>query len=162
MAKIEKRIVADNERDIRSHFYQIIKLPEKTPLFSNDILDFFCPLGSFPGYEEGYDIGICSIKKQFSIFNRMERHLDSCEILIPINEDMFVPMAPPGDVPVTEHIRLVPVNKGELICMNEGVWHFAAGPIKAKALDYFVILKTSTPETDLEMKDLDDTIVINT
>ncbi|MCK4818273.1 ureidoglycolate lyase [bacterium] len=160
MAEIKKNIEKGKIEDTKTQMFQIIKVPEETPLFSNDALDFWSPLGSFPGYTEGYDVGICRIKKPCTYFERMERHLSSCEILIPINGDMFVPLAPPGDIPMTDHIQIVPVKKGELIYLAEGVWHFAAGPLNNKTLDYFVFLKKSTPEKDLEMKDLSDKIII--
>jgi len=160
MAEIIKRVEQKSIDESTTGMFQIIKVGQNKPLFSNDLLDFWNPLGAFPGYIEGYDVGICRIKKPFTYFDRMERHLSSCEILIPIDSDMFVPLAPPGDAPVTDHIRILPVMKGELIYLPEGVWHFAAGPLNKRGLDYFVFLKTSTPEQDLEMKDLGDRIII--
>ena len=137
----------------RGDFYRVIAVPRQ-PIFSNDILDFWNPAGNLPGYDEGYDVGVCRIKKPFTYFDRMERHKSSCEALIPINDDMFVPLAPPGDVPKKDRIEIVPVRMGELIVMDEGVWHFAAGPINHSQLDYFVFLRKGTPEYDLEMKEL--------
>ncbi len=160
MGEIIKGIERESIDESTSGMFWITKVPQDEPLFSNDLLDFWNPLGKFPGYAEGYDVGICRIKKPFTSFDRMERHLSSCEILIPINSDMFVPLAPPGDTPVTDQIQIVPVMKGELIYLPEGVWHFAAGPLDDRVLDYFVFLKASTPEQDLEMKKLGDRIVI--
>lgn len=160
MAEIIKRVERKSIDTSNTGMFQIIKISKEKPLFSNDLLDFWNPLGNFPGYTEGYDVGICRIKKPFAYFDRMERHLSSCEILIPINSDMFVPLAPPNDTPVTDHIQIVSVMIGELIYLPEGVWHFAAGPLNDRVLDYFVFLKTSTPEKDLEMKELDDRIIV--
>jgi hypothetical protein len=157
---VEMEILPLEERK-KSMFYQVIGIPDESPLFDTELLNFWYPLESFPGYSEGYDVGICRIKNSFTSFDRMERHLTSCEILIPINDDMFVPIAPPnGDVSLKE-VQIVPVKKGELIYMIEGVWHFAAGPLKEKNLDYFVILRKQTPTDDLEMKELKDIISVN-
>jgi len=140
------------------NFFRVIGLPDEKPLFSNEILDFWNPAGGLPGYENGYDVGLCRIKKPFTYFNRMERHKSSCEILIPINDDMFVPLAPPGEMPEPDRVKIVPVKMGELIVLDAGTWHFAAGPLGRKGLDYFVLLRRGTPEHDLEMRDLEVSI----
>ncbi len=160
MIEIEKRILEDEERCTDNQIYRIVKLPSELPLFRNDILEFWCPLVHFPGYSEGYDIGLCRIKKSFKYVDRMERHLNSCEILIPINSGMFVPLAPPDAEPVADNVQIVPVKRGELIYMAEGVWHFAAGPVSKSVLEYWVILKRATPEEDIHMHDLRERIII--
>jgi len=138
-------------------FYRVVTV-HRQPIFSNDILDFWNPNAHLPGYEDGYDVGLCHIKKPFAFFDRMECHKSSCEVLIPINDDMFVPLAPPGDVPKNDLIEIVSVKMGELIVMDEGVWHFAAGPVNHSHLDYFVFIRRGTPENDLEMKELGITV----
>ena len=160
MKEIEKSIVKlgyDNLPD----YIEIVRV-SGDPIFSNEILDFWSPLGVIKGEEAGYEVGICEIKKPFSYFNRMEAHRYSEEILIPINKDMFVPLAPPGRSPVIDSLNLVKVELGELIILKEGVWHFAAGPVDAGGdnLKYFVLLKKGTPREDLKMVDLDAKITI--
>ncbi len=153
-------LVDEPARKRGERFYRVVHVPDGEALFSNEILDFWFPLAFFPGYPEGYETGICRIKSPFTSFRRMERHKSSCEILIPVSGDMFVPLAPPSETPVIKDISIVRVRKGDLIYMEKGVWHFAAGPINQVALDYFVILRRNAPQEDLEMKDLERRIVV--
>jgi hypothetical protein len=135
-------------------YYDIVALGAQKPVFSSDLLEFWCPLGSFPPYREGYDVGLCRIKKKFTEFDRMERHLNSVEVIVPVNGDLFVPVAPPGASPSLEDLKIITVRVGEMLNLHEGVWHFACGPLKKVPLDYFVYLKRNTPTADLEIKDL--------
>lgn len=135
-------------------YYDLIGLGGEKPVFSSDLLEFWCPLGAFPPYREGYDVGLCRVKKKFTEFDRMERHLHSVEVIVPVNGDLFIPVAPPGDTPSLDDLRIITVRVGEMLNLHEGVWHFACGPLKKVPLDYFVYLKKSTPATDLEMKEL--------
>ena len=135
-------------------YYDLIALGAQKPVFSSDLLEFWCPLGSFPPYREGYDVGLCRIKKKFTEFDRMERHLNSVEVIVPINGDLFIPVAPPGGSPSLEDVRIITVRVGEMLNLHEGVWHFACGPLRKVPLDYFVCLKRNTPTADLEMKEL--------
>jgi hypothetical protein len=134
------------------------------PLFSNDILDFWSPLGTLPHTEGDYEAGLCRIKAPFSEFDRMERHLESAEIIVPLRDDLFIPVAPPGDGLSPADIRIVPVRAGEVIQLHAGVWHFACGPIDEGSLplDYLVLLERGTPTSDLEMRELGKTVKIVT
>ncbi len=161
MKDLKKEII--NWEEISNlDFISVISLNKKA-IFSNEILDFWSPLYLLKGYKEGYEIGICEIKRPFSYFNRMEAHFSSEEILIPLNKDMFVPVAPPAESPDPDKIKLVKVKKGEIAVLKEGTWHFAAGPIENEGenLRYIVLLKNGTPKNDLKMVDLEVKIKIS-
>ena len=160
MKEIEKSIVKPGYENLPDYI-EIVHI-SGDPIFSNDILNFWSPLGVIKGEEAGYEVGICEIKKPFFYFDRMEAHRHSEEILIPVNRDMFVPLAPPGDSPNINSLSLIKVELGELIVLKEGVWHFAAGPIESGGdnLKYFVLLKKGTPQEDLKMVNLDAKIII--
>jgi hypothetical protein len=159
MADMTKRMESDSSR--AADYYDIITLPGTDPVFSNELLDFWSPIGWFGGYAEGFDVGLCRIKEPFSEIDRMERHLSSVELIAPINGDLFIPVAPPEESPDPEKARIVPVRVGEIINLPAGVWHFACGSTDALKsgvmkvpLDYFVFLKRGTPTEDLEMKEM--------
>lgn len=132
------------------------------PLFSSRLLDFWSPLGALAHSKGGFEIGLCRIKTPFFDFDRMERHLGSAEIIVPLRDDLFIPVAPPGnDIPLST-IRVVRVQVGEMIQLHAGAWHYACGPVDEKAvpLDYLVLLERGTPTKDLEMLELGETVKI--
>ncbi len=156
MSGVQKKIEPGGSRN--ADYFDIITRPESEPLFSSRLLDFWCPIGSFSGCPGNLDVGLCSIKESFDRFDRMERHLGSEEIIIPINGDLFIPVAPPDGNPDPEKARIIPVRVGEIINLHTGAWHFACGPVQDVSLDnpldYFVFLKSGTPTDDLEMVEL--------
>jgi hypothetical protein len=119
-------------------------------------------MGSLPPVVNGYEVGLCRIKKVFTYFDRMERHTGSVEIIAPVNDALFIPLAPPGDEIPVDEIEIVQVKTGEIITLHEGVWHFACGPLHAPPLDYFVFLKGDTPQHDLEMREIGVRVLIDT
>jgi hypothetical protein len=151
----------------RGSFYDIFGVPAGAPgtavpdpLFSNDLLDFWSPLGTLT--HGNYEAGLCRIKAPFIDFDRMERHLGSAEIIIPLRSGLFVPIAPPGDRISPSDIRLIPILTGEVIQLHAGAWHFACGPLEGNALplDYLVLLERGTPTSDLEMRELPEAVKI--
>jgi ureidoglycolate hydrolase len=162
MGEVEKKIEA---KGLRKHdYFDIIARLESEPLFTNHLLDFWSPIGILATKQERMEVGLCSIKKNFDRFDRMERHLESVEIIIPVSDSLFIPVAPPESTPDPEKIRIIPVQVGEIINLHPCVWHFAYGPIRAvsrkKPLEYLVLLKSGTPTDDLEMVELNQEVRI--
>ena len=129
-------------------YIDIFARPASEPLFRNELLDFWCPIGSFSGHPQKMEVGLCSVKERFDRFDRMERHRYSEEIIIPINGSLFIPVAPPDERPDPEKVRIILVRVGEILNLYPGVWHFACGPLQTVSagnpLDYFVLLKSGT------------------
>jgi ureidoglycolate hydrolase len=162
MVDIQKKIEEDGAR--KCEYCDIITRPESEPLISNQLLNFWSPIGSVPVRWEKMDVGLCSMKENFDRFDRMERHVGSIEIIVPINGDLFTPVAPPGDTPDPEKIRIIPVHVGEIIKLDSGVWHFSSGHLQHVSLntplDYFVFLKSDTPTDDMEIVELPQAVRI--
>lgn len=162
MAEVMKKIERGGPR--AGDYCNIISRPETEPLFSSQLLDFWCPIGSISGYREKLEVGLCSIKEDFDRFDRMERHQESEEIIIPFSGDLFIPVAPPDRNPDPEKVRILLVHVGEIINLYPGVWHFACGPVqhvtRDNPLEYFVFLKSGTPTDDLEMVELPQAVRI--
>jgi hypothetical protein len=158
---LQERFNNDDYYDIFGIALEDSDSAAQKPLFSSELLDFWSPLGTLGHSTGDYEIGLCRIKAPFSEFDRMERHLDSEEIIIPLSGDLFIPIAPIGDEISPRDIRIVPVRMGEIIRLRAGVWHFACGTFGCVPLDYFVILKTDTPKDDLEMRELGSRMAID-
>jgi ureidoglycolate hydrolase len=164
---MKKTIQRGTDRFKDAGYFDIFGLPGEgktaaDPLFTNDLLDFWSPLGALEQSAQGFDIGLCRIKTPFFEFDRMERHLRSVEIIVPLRDDLFIPVAPPGgDVPPSA-VRVVQVRVGETIQLHAGAWHYACGALDEKAmpLDYLVLLERGTPTKDLEMVELGETVRI--
>lgn len=99
------------------------------------------------------EFGICTVYKQpTNSINGMERHLNTPEILIPIDAPFILPLLNDKNKPQESDAFIVDI--GQAIVVNEKVWHGACLPFGKKECSYFVIFKKGTPYNDVEKTDL--------
>src|SRR3989304_8776350 len=99
------------------------------------------------------EIGICTVyKKATNSINGMERHLNTPEILIPIEAPFILPLLTDRDKP--EQTEAFIVDIGQAIAIDEKVWHGACIPLNKSECSYFVIFKKGTPFSDVEKTNL--------
>lgn len=101
------------------------------------------------------EVGICTVYKQpTNSINVMERHLNTPEILIPIDSPFVLPLLNDKNKPGEAKAFLVDV--GQAITINERVWHGACIPFEKNECSYFVIFKRGTPHNDVEKMELSE------
>ena len=99
------------------------------------------------------EVGICTVYKQVTnSIKGMERHLNTPEILIPIDAPFILPLLNDKNNPGEADAFIV--NIGQAIAVNEKVWHGACIPFRKDECSYFVIFKRGTPYSDVEKTDL--------
>ena len=64
-------------------------------------------------------------RKEEMIVTAAEYHNTTAEILLPMDGDIIVHVAPPSNKPIPEQTRAFLVPKGTLVRLNTGVWHLA-------------------------------------
>ena len=79
----------------------------------------------------------------------IEYHTTTCEIIMPLNDDMILHVAPPSaGKPVPAHTRAFLVPKHTIIKMNACVWHLAPLPASAPELCAMIVLPECTYMND--------------
>ena len=71
---------------------------------------------------------------------KAEYHNTTAEILLPLDGDIILHVAPPSTVPVPELTEAFYVPKGTIVRMNTGVWHLAPLPVKEDVVHLMVAL----------------------
>lgn len=133
-------------------FGKIVTFPEDEPTSQAQDYKFWSDIASYQ-IDGDTEIGICTVFKQpKSEINGMERHLDTPEILIPIDAPFNLPLLLEGDP--DEEAKSFRVNVGEAVVINKGVWHGACLPVNVEKSSYFVIFRRRTPHEDVEKKDV--------
>lgn len=88
---------------------------------------------------------------------QVEYHTTTAEMIMPINDDMIVHVAPPSaGKPIPEHTKAFLVPKNTMIKMNACVWHLAPLPANEKSLTAMIILPECTYMNDCIVVDLKD------
>ncbi len=97
------------------------------------------------------EIGICTVyREEGNPVTSVEQHKKTPEILIPIDSPFVLPLLLDGSP--DEETEAFTVDPGEVVIINEGVWHAACLPVAAEKSSYFVIFRKNTPREDVAKK----------
>ena len=82
----------------------------------------------------------------------IEYHTTTCEMIMPLNDDMILHVAPPSaGKPLPEYTRAFLVPKNTLIKMNACVWHLAPLPANLPELGAMIVLPECTYMNDCKV-----------
>ena len=147
-----------------SKFGRVIEAPNFQPLVENENVKYWGTVATFK-VEGETEIGICIVKKGSNILEFMERHVQTSEVIIPIEGDFILPVAASksledaGEHPKAEDIEAFYIKDEQAIVLNKGVWHYAPLPIMEEA-SFFVIFKKETAKHDLDLKKINKEVKI--
>ena len=86
---------------------------------------------------------------------QIEYHTTTAEIIMPLNDDMILHVAPPSaGKPLPEYTKAYLVPKNTIIKMNACVWHLAPLPANEQSLTAMIVLPECTYMNDCIVVDL--------
>lgn len=95
-------------------------------------------------------------KPQVMKITQIEYHTTTCEIIMPISDDMILHVAPASaGNPVTDQTKAFLVPKNTIIKMNACIWHLAPLPANNDSLTAMIVLPECTYMNDCKVVDLD-------
>lgn len=113
---------------------------------------------------EKVSTGFLVCRKREGVVKSLERHVRTPEILIALEGDSLICMAKPEsvvDIDLIEGIQAFRVRQGEAFVMHAGTWHWIPFPINQEESKFLVVFASGTEADDLEVRDLPDTIKVN-
>lgn len=94
-------------------------------------------------------------KPEVMKITQVEYHTTTCEIIMPLNDDMILHVAPPSaGKPLPEYTKAFIVPKNTAVKMNACVWHLAPLPANVDELAALIILPECTYINDCKVVDL--------
>ena len=94
-------------------------------------------------------------KPEKMIVTQQEYHTTTWEMILPMNDDMILHVAPASaGAPVGHLSRAFLVPKHTLVKMNAAIWHLAPLPANAQELSAMIILPECTYANDCTVVDL--------
>ena len=94
-------------------------------------------------------------KPEKMIITQQEYHTTTWEMILPLNDDMILHVAPASaGTPVTQFAKAFVVPKNTIVKMNTAIWHLAPLPAKEKELNAIIILPECTYANDCTVVDL--------
>ena len=94
-------------------------------------------------------------KPEKMIITQQEYHTTTWEMIMPLNDDMILHVAPASaGVPVPHLTRAFLVPKNTLVKINAAIWHLAPLPVNAEQLSAMIILPECTYANDCTVVEL--------
>lgn len=107
---------------------------------------------------QGNQIGLSPIlvkKPEKMLIKQIEYHTTTCEMIMPLNDDMILHVAQPSaGKPIPEETVAFIVPKNTLVKMNACVWHLAPLPKTKEELAAMIVLPECTYINDCTVVDL--------
>lgn len=108
------------------------------------------------GHRVGYS-PILVKKPERMIITQQEYHTTTWEMILPLNDDMILHVAPASaGIPVPHMVQAFLVPKNTLVMMNAAIWHLAPLPAAEEELTAMIILPECTYANDCTVVDLPD------
>lgn len=96
-------------------------------------------------------------REEKRVVKSVEYHTTSPELILPLNDDMIIHVAPAsGGTPVPEWTKAFVVPKGTLVKINTAVWHLAPLPVSEDVLHAMIILPECTYVNDCTVVELNE------
>ena len=130
------------------------------------LFDYWKQLAIF-AQELNPEVGFFRVHQRTKRFGQMERHLSTPELLVFLNDAVFLPVAPAGvpvhskGRPVTEEIQIIHIPRYAAVLLPAGAWHTAGFPVSQPSADAYVVFRDDTSANDIEIVDLPEEIVID-
>lgn len=94
-------------------------------------------------------------KPERMIITQQEYHNTTWEMLLPLDDDMIIHVAPASaGAVVTDHVKAFIVPKHTLVKINTAIWHLAPLPASRDTLTAMIILPECTYATDCTVVDI--------
>jgi ureidoglycolate hydrolase len=102
------------------------------------------------------EIGVLKVKQHDMVFNQMEKHEETPEMLIGLDGAFIVPVAPSTlETPEADKVEAFEVGVGQAVVMSTNCWHWTPCPVGKSEITILVLFKDNTSQNDLVIKDLE-------
>lgn len=108
--------------------------------------------------------GLMKCKKREISLSTMEKHDCTAEIMVNLDGDAVLFLAEPDfnfSAVNIEKVAAFHIRRGDAYVINPGVWHWASYPMQNEEVDYLIIFKKGTEDTDCTNIDINEQIVLN-
>jgi len=103
----------------------------------------------------GFSSMVITKPENAMLVTKAEYHNTTSEVLLPLDDDIIIYVAPPSNKPVPEKTEAFLVPCGTIVRMNTGVWHFTPFPVHRKEGHVMVVLPERIYTTDCTIIDYD-------
>lgn len=159
----EVKILKFNKKNFNLYGH-LVEIPAPgQPTIETNVVKFWKQQAIF-AMGEKIEVGVLTLKKQEMVFNELENHFKTPTLLLCLDGDFILPVAPPSDnIPSASEVVAFQVPKNQTVVLAEKCWHGVTYPIDKDTITLLVFFKEDSLDEDTVYKSLDKkcTIVLD-
>jgi len=144
-----------------ARYGKVISMTSKSPSGDNDEFTFWDKVSIF-GTSGDISTGILVAKKRDFCGDRLEKHLNTPEMVVALEGDSIVVVGTSSDYTKDDilEIEAFKLLKGEAILIDKGIWHWAPLPLTGD-IKFLISFVNDTPANDVLIKELEEPYCID-
>ncbi|HHT11200.1 MAG: ureidoglycolate lyase [Atribacterota bacterium] len=147
------------EESIKGYGY-LLSESKKDPILNNDHFKYISDVYKLIVDGE-MTVGILIGRKREMVLKNLERHKETIEILVQLENDSVVFFAKQNDQKESiKDIKAFYFNSGQAVVLNKGTWHWGPFPITEPECKTLIVFKKGTSQNDCDIRDLEEGIKI--
>lgn len=157
---MERKIkVEELSQDAYRPFGQFVRTPIHQPTIEDSIVKYWAHLAGFD-IKGVIDVGWVTMRRRPMTLTQLERHFSTVEVVIPLDDEMVLPVAigrEPFDTqvpPAIEDVSGFILRPGQMVTFEPGTWHFGGFPLNRAEASFLVFTKRGTAESDVAMQSI--------
>ena len=151
--------VVELSKEIYAPFGQFVRAPVHKPTIEDEFVRYWAGLAGFE-LDGMIDVGWVTMRKRPLVLTKLERHFQTVEIVIPLDDVMVLPVAigrEPFDYesqPRPDDIRGFYLRPGQMVTYAPGTWHFGGFPQNKPQASFLVLTRRGTADEDVSMQSI--------
>jgi ureidoglycolate lyase len=133
-------------------FGTLLAEPETQPTLNRGDITYWHATSDLAGLAGSGVTGHLIAHHRDFVLNQIERHNQTPEAFIPLQNSSVLVVAPPGDFEIS-HLRAFLLEPGCGVLLSTGTWHWAPFPISSTA-QFLLVLRRETVDHDIEILDI--------
>lgn len=153
--------IVELSKEIYAPFGQFVSSPTHKPTIEADIVKYWANLAGF-SVDGTIDVGWVTMRKRPMVLTQLERHFQTVEVAIPLDDVMVLPVAvgrEPFDYksqPRSDDIQGFYLRPGQMVTYAPGTWHFGGFPLNKPEASFLVLTRRGTADTDVSMQSISE------
>ena len=144
------------DRATTALYGQFIEPADQPPAVNDPALRYWPDLFHFD-VDGPIEVGLCVTEAREPVVRKLERHLQTPELLVALDGDMLVPVAPPSENGPRD-LGGVQLPRNHAFVFGRGVWHGWPLPTTGGTVRYLVIFRRGTLGKDLDVRELPEPV----
>jgi len=131
----------------------IVSQPVEEPMADDEVITYWGRIAQ-TDIKNPVSFGLLHGHRRPLETNKLERHLDTPEVLVALRNDAVIICGKPSIGDSVDELKAFRVKQGNALCLYSRTWHWTPFPLEGEECTFLVMFAGGTEDCDLEIKKL--------